>query len=173
MTLLGRPAADEAAAYYFKYFDLVPKDARLVLAEQQHALEALRSILPERASYRYAEDKWSIREVIGHLIDCERLFVFRAFWFARGFDSPLPSFDQEKAATSAGAQSRDWEGLVAELVALRASTVSFFNALPDDAWDRRGVASGAECSVRALAYLAAGHVTHHLHELREKYGWSG
>jgi uncharacterized protein (TIGR03083 family) len=166
-----RPQRSEAADYYFKYIDLVPVgDIRELLDAQRSEMAALLDgVAPERIDHRYAPDKWTIREVMGHLIDTERLFVFRAFWFARGFESPLPSFDQHTAVQSAAAGDRPWRGLVDEFLSLRASTVLFFRDLPPEAWMRRGIASDCPFSVRALAYLGVGHVIHHANILRERY----
>jgi len=165
------PDRTEAAEYYFRYIDLVPPgDIRDFLeAQGKETVALLRTIDAERSLLRYAPDKWSIRGVVNHVNDTERLFVFRAFWFARGFDSPLPSFDQEVAAACAAADDRTWTSLVDEFAAVRAATVSFFRTLPGDAWTRRGIASGNPVSVRALAFLAAGHLTHHMTILRERY----
>ena len=106
---------------------------------------------------------------MNHLSDTERLFVFRAFWFGRGFDSPLPSFEQDIAKEGARADERPWSNHIEEFRAVREATIHFFRNLPDDAWERRGIASGNPFSVRALAYLAAGHVIHHVSILRERY----
>lgn len=169
--MTAAPDRTEAAEYYFRYIDLVPPgDIRNQLEIQgTETLALLRGIDAERSLFRYAPDKWSIRDVVNHLTDTERLFVFRAFWFARGFDSPLPSFDQGVAAASAAADDRTWSSLVEEFAAVRSATVTFFQTLPEDAWTRRGIASGNPVSVRALAFLTAGHVTHHLAILRERY----
>lgn len=166
-----RPAREEAAEYYFKYIDLVPDGdicARLD-AQRSETIAFLRSIPPERSGHRYAPDKWSVSEVAAHLNDCERLFAFRAFWFARGFESPLPSFDQEIAAGQAAAEDRPWSSHIDEFGTLRASTVELFSHLPPAAWQRRGIASENPFTVRALAYIAAGHVAHHLTILKERY----
>jgi hypothetical protein len=165
------PDRTEAAEYYFTYIDLVPSgDIRGVLAAQVTELAALLDgISDEQSKIRYAPDKWSIRQVISHLNDAERLFVFRAMWFARGFASPLPSFDQDVAIATAGADERPWRSHVDELQAVRAATLAFFRDLPDEAWTRRGVASGYPFTVRALAYVSAGHVSHHANILRERY----
>lgn len=166
-----RPARDEAAEYYFRYIDLVT-DQDIVQALERQRDEALtrwRGIPAERAGHRYAADKWTIRQVVGHINDTERLFVSRAFWFARGFDTPLPSFDQNIAMTAADFDARSWSDLIDEFDALRRSTVAFFRGLPPGAWSRRGIASGNPFSVRALAYLAAGHVLHHDTILQERY----
>ena len=166
-----RPQPDEAAEYYFKYIDQVPAGnvVHLLDAQLAEAAAQFRSISDEASTRRYAPDKWSIRQVISHVNDTERLFVFRALWFARGFDSALPSFDQEVAIAAAAADGRSWDSLVDEFAAIRRASVTFFASLPDEAWSRRGVASGNPFSVRALAYLTAGHVTHHLTGLRAHY----
>jgi len=101
--------------------------------------------------------------------DTERVFVFRAFWFAPGFDGPLPSFDQNVAVPAAKADQRSWSSHIKEFQAVRAGTLAFFGDLPGEAWTRRGVASGHPVTVRALAHIAAGHVAHHLKILRERY----
>ena len=119
--------------------------------------------------HRYAPDKWSIRDVVGHLNDTERLFVMRAFWFARGFDTPLPSYDQEIAAAGAQADRIPWAAHVEEFRLVRLSTVALFRNLPEEAWMRTGVASGNPFTVRALAYIIAGHVSHHAAIVKERY----
>lgn len=166
------PARGDAADYYFKYIDLVPAGdiIRTLAAQADEVARTLTGVSEEASLARYAADKWSVRQVLSHVNDCERLFAFRAFWFARGFDSELPSFDQIHAAGTADADRHPLRAHVDEFRALRRSTVAFFEQLPDEAWDRRGVASGNPFSVRALAFLAAGHVTHHLNGLREQYG---
>jgi hypothetical protein len=165
------PDRTEAAEYYFTYIDKVGQgDIVEILKQQRPDMRALLGgISEEQSLHRYAPDKWTVREVVSHLNDTERLFVFRALWFARGFDTPLPSFDQNVALASAGAQSRDWRSLVEEFDAIRSATIPFFAHLPDDAWGRRGIASGNPFTVRALAYICAGHVTHHVKILRERY----
>ena len=166
-----RPERSEAAEYYFTYIDKVPQgDIGRILEAQSVEIPTLLERIPDaRADYRYAADKWSIREVVAHLNDCERLFVFRAFWFARGFTGPLPSFDQNVAMTAAGAQQRSWAGLIDEFRAVRAATLAFFQTLPAAAWDQRGIASDNPFTVRALAYITAGHVVHHVAILNERY----
>ena len=165
------PGRDEAAAYYFNYIGLVPAgDVReLLRAQTDETLAVLNDISDEVSLARYAPDKWSIREVVNHLNDTERLFTFRAFWFARGFESPLPSFEQDQANVAAAADRRSWGSLIEEFSAVRGATISFYDSLPDQAWLRRGVASGNPFSVRALAFLSIGHVTHHLRILGERY----
>lgn len=171
MPMTTAPDRTEAAEYYFTYINQVEGgDIRHVLeAQSAETLARLNEISDEKSLYRYAPEKWSIRQVVSHLSDCERLFVFRALWFARGFDSPLPSFDQNVAVAAADADSRSWRAHVEEFRAVRAATTAFFQNLPPEAWTRRGIASGNPFTVRALAYIAAGHVTHHMRILGERY----
>jgi hypothetical protein len=166
-----RPSRDEAAEYYFKYIELVPtSDVCSVLEEQlDSTLALLRGIPAQQAHHRYAPGKWSINGVVAHVNDCERLFAFRAFWFARGFDSPLPSFDQDLAARLDGADDRPLHSHIAEFESLRRSSLELFSHLPADAWSRRGIASDKPFTVRALAFIAAGHVIHHSNILRTLY----
>jgi hypothetical protein len=166
-----RPLRGEAEEYYFGYINQVPGNLVLpVLASQLGEMLALfDGISEEQSLLRYAPDKWTIRQALNHVNDAERLFVFRAFWFARGFDSPLPSFDQVVAVNAAAANNQEWRTLVQEFRTVRTSTLSFFRSLPQAAWDRRGVASDNPFSVRALAYITAGHAIHHNQILRERY----
>ena len=166
-----RPARDEAAEYHFKYIDVVPDGdiCAILYAQRTETSAFLRTIPAQRSRHRYGADKWSVSEVVAHLNDCERLFAFRAFWFARGFDSPLPSFDQGIAVTHAGAEDRPWSTHLDEFDAVRAATLEFFSHLPPDAWSRRGIASDNPFTVRALAYITAGHVAHHTTILKGRY----
>ena len=168
-TLLDRT---EAAEYYYTYIDQVPKDEdirRIIEAQLGEAVPALRAIPESKSLHRYAPDKWSIREVVGHINDTERMFVFRALWFARSLGSELPSFDQEVAMAAVRFDDRPLSDLVDEFRTIRESSVRFFRSLPDDAWAKRGIASGKPFTVRALAYITAGHLAHHMRILREKY----
>ena len=167
----GPPERTEAAPYYFTYIDLIPEaDIVGVLERQLDTTSTFLSTISEEQSLnRYAPDKWSIRQVLNHLNDTERMFNFRAYWFARTFDTSLPSFDQNIAAAAARADDYSWASHLAEFRAIRQATVAFLRNLPEDAWLRRGVASGNPFTVRALAYIAAGHVAHHLAIVRERY----
>jgi DinB family protein len=165
------PDRSEAAEYYFTYIDQVaPGDICETLeAQLAETVTLLDGISEETSLRRYAPEKWSIRQVVSHMNDTERMFVFRALWFARGFDSPLPSFDQNTAISAASADERSWSSLVGEFGTVRAATLTFFQNLPTDAWARAGIASGNRFTVRALAYIAAGHVRHHTSILRTRY----
>jgi uncharacterized damage-inducible protein DinB len=167
----SRPDRDEAAEYYFTYIDQVPDGdvCELMAAQGREVAAEWRGVSDERSRHRYAAGKWSMRDVVNHVSDCERLFLQRAFWFARGFETPLPSFDQEVAVAAARADARGWTDLVDEFAAVRAATVPFFRSLPAEAWTRRGVASGHPFTVNALAFMCVGHVTHHVRILRERY----
>jgi hypothetical protein len=170
MATMTMPERSEAAEYYFTYINQVDGDVFRVLEAQAAETPALlRSISEEKSLFRYAAGKWSIREVVSHINDTERLFAFRAFWFARALEQPLPSFDQNIAVAHAGADARSLESHTTEFGAVRASTLALFKNLPEEAWTRRGTASGNPFSVRALAYITAGHVAHHVRLLKELY----
>jgi uncharacterized damage-inducible protein DinB len=167
----GRPQPGEVAPYYFTYIDQVEEDDPLPVIERQldEYQPLLSGISEEQSLYRYSPGKWSIRQVLNHLTDTERAFAFRALWFARGFDTPLPSYDQEIAAAGAKADTISWAAHVEEFKRVRLATISLFRNLPEDAWMRTGIASGNPFTVRALAFITAGHVTHHFRILRERY----
>ena len=169
--MIGPPQRDEAAPYYFRYIDRVPSpDVVSVLARQlEEGPPFLRGFSEEQSLLRYAPGKWSAREVLSHVNDAERIFAFRALWFARGFDTPLPSFDQDTSVVAAKPDAVDWARHVEEFESIRRATLAMFVNLPEDAWSRRGVASDNPFSVRALAYITAGHLAHHLAILRERY----
>lgn len=167
----GLPERNEAASYYYKYIDLVQSDDIVGALEEQldETLALLLGITEEASLHRYAPDKWSMRQLINHVTDTERVFLFRAFWFARGFDSPLPSFDEKVSAEEARADEFSWARHVEEFRSVRLATLAFFRNLPEAAWMRSGIASDNPVSVRALAYLTAGHAAHHVALLRERY----
>ncbi|HUQ19748.1 MAG TPA: DinB family protein [Gemmatimonadaceae bacterium] len=166
-----RPTRDDAVDYYFTYINKVGDgDIRVLLREQLvDTLNFLGGIDTARSLERYEADKWSIREVVSHLNDTERVFVGRAFWFARGFDSEMPGMDQDVAVAHSNADNRDWIGHIDEFRAIRESTLAFFDNLTPEAWERRGIASGNPFTVRGLAYICAGHVTHHCDVIRTRY----
>ena len=168
---MTRPKSNEAAPDYFKYIDLINSDDIVPVMREQmgQTLRFLEGISEEQSLHSYAPGKWTIREVLNHVNDGERAFSGRAFWFARGFQDPLPSFDQEVAVQMAKANDTSWKQLVDEFRSLRQATISLFETLPEEAWSRSGVASDNPVTVRALAYIVAGHTAHHLNVLREKY----
>lgn len=171
-TLVRRPDSSEYAPSFHGYVSLVPDgDALAWLRSGGRELVELLSRVPEaRGGDRYAPGKWSIREVIGHVIDAERIFTYRALRIARGDETPLASFDENTYVPTSGAEARSVADLVRELAAVRESSALMFESFPADAWERRGTASGKSISVRALLYITAGHAAHHLKLFRERYG---
>jgi len=169
--MIGRPQSTEAAPYYFAYIDLVSGEDPLSVTESQldESLALFSSISEEKSLHRYAPDKWSIRQLLNHVTDTERVFCLRALWFARGFDTPLPSFDQNIAVACAEADSVAWAAQVEEFRRVRLATISLFRNMPPSAWMRSGIASGNPFTVRTLAFLVPGHVIHHVKILRERY----
>jgi hypothetical protein len=168
---MSRPERSEAAACYFTYIDRIPEDDVVGVMERQleDVSRFLASISEEKSLFRYAPEKWSIRQVLSHLNDSERAFAFRALWFGRDFHDPLPSFDQNISVNAARADEHTWASHVAEFRDVRRATVALFRKMPGEAWGRTGVASGNVVSVRALAYIIVGHVAHHLAILQERY----
>jgi hypothetical protein len=169
--MMKRPEATEAAPYYFGYINRVTGDDVLHVLQSQmdETLPFLHGITEEKSLYRYAPEKWSIRQMWGHVNDTERVFLMRALWFARNFDTALPSFDQDIAVAAAKSDDVSWARHVEEFREIRRATISFFRNLPSEAWTRKGVASGNPFTVRACAFIVAGHVMHHAAVLREKY----
>ncbi len=171
MTAIGRPGEGEFAPYFERYVSLVGgEDILTVLGEQAASVRGTLSAVPESlAGFRYAPGKWSIREVVGHLADSERVVAYRALAFARGEKAPLPAFDENEYARAAAHDSLPMDELCDEFATVRAATMHLLQHLPADAWTRTGVASGHPVSVRALAYIMAGHVAHHMAILHERY----
>ncbi|MDP8982817.1 MAG: DinB family protein [Acidobacteriota bacterium] len=165
------PAPHEAPPYYFTYINQAPPgDILPVLTKQLDSAPALfHTVTDENSLHSYAPGKWTIRQVLNHLNDTERVLSLRAFWFARGFDSPLPSFDQEICSASAAANAIPWSRHIEEFRAIRSATIAFFENLPPEAWTRSGIASDNSFTVRAMAYIIAGHVAHHTTILQERY----
>lgn len=169
--MAGIPERDEAASYYFKYIDRITNGdiVGVLEAQLEESLAFLAGISEEKSLHRYAPEKWSIRQVLNHISDTERVFLFRAFWFGRGFDSPLPSFDETISAGAAQADEISWARHVEEFRGVRLATATFFRNLPAEAWSRSGIASGNPFTVRATAYIMAGHLAHHIAILQERY----
>lgn len=169
--MLGRPEPNEAATHFHGYINRIASDD--IVAELEKQLEEtvafLKGISEEQSLHRYEAGKWSMRELLNHLNDSERIFVFRALWFARAFPNPLPGFDQDTGVAGAGADGVAWHTQVEEFRTIRESTLAFFRNLDDDAWLRSGIANDSGATVRAIAYILAGHVAHHTEILRERY----
>ncbi|HEY4382037.1 MAG TPA: DinB family protein [Acidobacteriaceae bacterium] len=169
--MLGRPQRSEAADYYWKYIDRVTFDdpMRALVQQLGEAMELCAAVSEDRSMCRYEPGKWSMRQALNHVTDTERAFSFRALWFARGFTAPMESFDQDVSAEGAAADRVTWSCHLEEFQQVRLATISLFRNMPDAAWSRSGVANGSLVSVRALAFLCAGHAEHHLSILRERY----
>lgn len=170
-TLNGRPEATEYNPYYGKYVSLVAGDDILAaLSDQLSETLALLGSVPEsEAGFRYAPGKWSMKELVGHVIDGERIFAYRALRFARNDRTPLPGFEQDDYIQNASFDACSLAALAAEFESVRRATLFLFEHLDAEAWTRTGVASDSEVSVRALAYIIAGHELHHVGVLRDRY----
>jgi uncharacterized damage-inducible protein DinB len=168
---MTRPAPGEFHEYYERYVAQVADgDILETLSAQLDATQTLlASVPPGREEYRYAEGKWSVREVVGHLADVERLFAFRALWIARGAPDAQPSMEQDDWAATSNAGDRRLADLVAEWAAARRANVLMFAGFDEDIWGRRGVAGGHPLTVRAVPWIIAGHELHHRALMRREY----
>src|SRR5215471_8264081 len=168
---VARPEKSEYAPSYEGYVSRVPAGDIVAGLGQQldETLALIRSIPESRGNYRYDEGKWSIKELLGHVIDSERVFAYRALRFGRGDTTPLSGFEQDDFVRGADFNKRSLKDLAEEYEHVRRSTISLFASLEDDAWARRGPANNNEVSVRGLAFIIAGHERHHLEVLRTRY----
>ena len=169
--MVGRPQSTEADPYYFTYINQVAGEDPLAVMESQMEEFAplFAGVSEEKSLHRYSPEKWSIRQTLSHLSDVERIMSGRALWFARGFAEPLPSFDQHTGVSGAGADNTPWAAHVEEFRRVRLASISLFRNMPAAGWERSGIASGKQFTVRALAYLIPGHSAHHVKILRERY----
>ena len=168
---MKRPETTEYHPYYEGYVSKVSEtDILAALETQIGELEELVAAIPEeKGSYAYEQGKWTIKQLLGHLIDGERVFAYRALRFARADETPLPGFDQDPYVENGNFDNATVADLGAELILLRKANLLFFRNIPQEAWSRRGVASSAEVTVRALAYIMVGHIRHHSAIMRERY----
>ncbi|MGH7656490.1 MAG: DinB family protein [Gemmatimonadaceae bacterium] len=169
--MLSRPASDEFFEYYNPYISLVPEgDVRDHLRAQLSETVALLSgVSDAKAEQAYGAGKWTLKEVVLHMADAERVFGYRMVRIARGDATPLAGFEQDAWVPHSCANARALSSLIMEFAAVRASTLALIDGLPAEAWVRKGTASGHTISARALAYIAAGHERHHLSIIRERY----
>lgn len=169
---MSRPAPADFAPYYGKYLGLVPEDDVLLTLGSQldEVLPVLRAIPEATGNVRHPPYTWSIKQVIGHLSDCERVFGYRALRFARGDRTPLPGFEENDYAREGDFDRVPLADLVSEFEVLRRSHVGLFRNLPTAAWDRAGEANGTRVTVRALAFILVGHVRHHMAIVRKRLG---
>ncbi len=171
MPAIERPSPSEYAEYYRKYVDLVPNGDLIDILTDQFDETALLlgPLTDEEACRPYAPGKWSVKEVVGHVTDTERIFTYRALRIARGDRTPLAGYDQDAYVKAGGFNDRSLVGLLAELRLARHSSVGLFKELPPAALARTGVANNNPVSVRALAWIIAGHERHHVKIIRERY----
>jgi len=169
MTL--RPEKNEYAEFYETYVSLVEEtDIISALENQPKTLRALLAgVSAEKENFRYAEGKWSVKELLGHVIDGERVFSYRALRISRGEQTPLASFEENEYVAGSNFSNSDFADFIEEFSMLRAANVLLFKNLSSQAWRRTGTASDAEVSVRALAFIMVGHVRHHANILRTRY----
>ena len=172
MKPIPKPTSDEYAPYAALYVDLVPADGDILqhLNDNFKAVQQLVATLSDaQLLHRYAPGKWTIREVLVHMVDDERIYAYRAMCFARGEQQSLPGFEQEDYAANSGANERSMESIMEEYEAVRWSTVALFDGLTDEALARWGNANGYMCTVRGLLYHLAGHELHHINLIKSKY----
>ena len=171
MAVIRRPAPSEYAPHYGRYIDRVPEgDLAAQLEGQMQELDHLLADLPENSgSFRYAEGKWSLKELVGHLTDTERIMAYRLLRIARGDRTPLAGFEQDDYVHASRADARPLRALATEFTAVRRATLALVQSLDEEAWMRQGTASGQPVSAAALAHVIAGHVAHHLEIMVDRY----
>ncbi len=166
-----KPKPGDYAPYYEIYIRLVEADVVTTLEEQIiSTIELFNSIPEDKGSYAYEEGKWTIKEVLGHMIDTERIMAYRALAFARGEKQPIPGFEQDDYVNNANFNQRTLKDLINEFKAVRESNIILFRSFTEEMLNRKGTASGNEITVLALLFIIAGHEKHHINILREKYG---
>ncbi len=168
---MNRPEATEYAEYYANYIAQVPgTDVLAVLESQKLQMLQLFAGRSERdGSFRYAPGKWTVKEVLGHITDTERIFTYRALRFARGDETPLPGFEQDDYVKNGGFGGRTLASLAEEFGAVRSASIALYRSFGEEVWPRRGSANQKEVTVRALAFITAGHQMHHRIILEERY----
>lgn len=171
MTAIAKPAPADYAPYFSRYIDLVTSDDIITTLQEQMfgTIALLRGLSEGQGDLRYAPEKWSVKELIGHIIDTERIFAYRALRFARGDRTALAGFEQDDYITHGNFAARTLADLTEEYETVRRATLTLFRPLDAEAWQRRGVANDWEMSAQAAAYAIAGHELHHLKILRERY----
>jgi hypothetical protein len=166
------PPSTEYATFYREYIAELPLgDVLSLMRAQAHAIAKLPALVPpSQEAFAYAEGKWTVRQVVGHLCDTERIFGYRAFRFAHSDPTPLPGFDENSYVASSSSNRRALRDLVEELGFLRNANLRLFSNLDESQWRRMGTANSFPVSVRALAFIIVGHADHHLKVLRDRYG---
>jgi uncharacterized damage-inducible protein DinB len=168
---MDRPEKNEYNEYYETYVSLVPETDIVRVLEDQNSelLDIFSRIDEEKSLYAYAEGKWTIKELLGHLTDGERIFGYRALRISRADKTPMEGFEQDGYIENSNFNNTKLSDLLSEFQLVRQANLIFFRNLTDEAWTRTGTASDSTVSVRAIAYIMAGHVRHHARILRERY----
>jgi hypothetical protein len=175
-TVIASPAADEFAPFYAGYIAraaAVPSPLDELAAQRERLRRFLSPCSEEQAMFRYAPGKWSVKELVGHLADAERVFAYRLLRIGRGDQTPLPGFEEDDYVRGGAFDRRPLADLLDDWTAVRDATIALANGMPFDAWTRRGTASGSGVSARALLYIVIGHVEHHRGVLEARYGLAG
>jgi Mycothiol maleylpyruvate isomerase N-terminal domain. len=167
----ARPSPDEYPPFYAGYVAQVPDGdvVEALIGGAEIAAALLHDVSEEVADHAYAEGKWTLKEVLLHCADAERIFAYRALRMARGDETPLPGWDENTYAPKSGASTRSLSSILDELESVREATVTLFQGLPEEAWSRAGVANGQPITVRAIAWITAGHLLHHLAVVQDRY----
>ncbi|MGM9476627.1 DinB family protein [Pedobacter sp. GSP4] len=166
---MNRPQPNEYPIWGETYISKVDRDIFEILNDQIESLPALFRRNADKADYAYAEGKWTLKEMLGHIIDTERVFVFRITCFARKEQQPLPGFEEDDYVLNARFDERELEDLIEEFVALRKANLYLFKSLNEDELNRKGIASGREINVKSILFIVGGHIIHHLSVLKERY----
>lgn len=168
---MNRPEKNEYAPYYEHYIRRVPEGdiIEILTRQMEKTQQFIKTIPPDKENYRYAQGKWSVKEVFGHLVDTERIFAYRAVCFSRNDKTPLPSFEQDDYITEANFSQRSLEDIAEEFRLLRQSNIVLFRSFDEELLLRKGIASGVEFTVRTIPYIVAGHELHHRQILQERY----
>ena len=172
MKIIAKPLTGEFPAYASMYIDLIPNDGKLLQHLEENSVRTkklIESLPEEKLHYRYEIGKWTIKELLVHIIDDERIYAYRALRFARNDKTELPGFEQEDYAANSDANNRSIQSIIREYETVRNATISLFENFTDDMLMRTGVANGNKVTVRALGYHIAGHEMHHMNILRERY----
>jgi uncharacterized damage-inducible protein DinB len=169
--MIARPAPEDAPAYYQRYLSLVKESELLEAMENslKSSLSLFASIGKEKEDFRYAADKWTVKEVLSHIADCERIFAYRALRFSRRDSTPLPGFDEKDYAPNANAAGRSLAQIIDEYKAVRRASIELFKYLTPEMLDFRGTANGSAITSRSIGWIIAGHNSHHCNILRERY----
>ena len=167
---MKRPSEGDYAPFYAAYIKNVPDDAIKAFGEQLHTTNTFFKSIPEdKIDYRYAEGKWSIKEIVGHLIDNERVMSYRALAISRNEKQSLPGFDENDYIRESNYSKRDYSDLVEELKKVRESNLLMFKNFSEEILDRRGIANNSEVTVRAILFIITGHELHHINIIKERY----